>query len=373
MLAPGQPPDYDAGGPSSTGSYAARMKTLPHSVDEFLLYLRAVRDASPHTLRAYGTDLGDFITWLAGDTAASRAEARPRRVRARAGGSLRSAAPPAPEAIDRLLIRGYLAALHRRGLSRVTIARHRATLGSFFHWLHSQGHIPSDPTEGLPAPKRSRRLPRHLPAAEVAAILEAPDTGRALGRRDRAVLETLYATGCRVSELTGLDLDDVSLREGLVRLLGKGRKERIVPIHRLAREVLQAWLPDRSRLRARRPADARADGSPLFLNLRGGRLTDRSVRRILDSAIRTASATLALRGRKTAPRSISQHISPHGLRHSFATHLLDNGADLRAIQELLGHSSLGTTQKYTHVSMEHTLKTYRASHPRARAGRPRRS
>ena len=219
-------------------------------------------------------------------------------------------------------------------------------------------------------PKRSQRLPHHLPVNEVFAILEAPDPGTPLGRRDRAVLETLYATGCRVSELTGLDLDDLSPREGLVRLLGKGRRERIVPIHRLALDILRRWLPDRHRLRTRRPAGAADDGNPLFVNARGGRLTDRSVRRILNLALRTASASLTRQmteaGADPAAGDISRHISPHGLRHSFATHLLDNGADLRAIQELLGHSSLGTTQKYTHVSIEHVLDIYRSAHPRAR-------
>jgi len=181
---------------------------------------------------------------------------------------------------------------------------------------------------------------------EIAAILEAPDKDTPLGLRDRALLETLYASGCRVSELTGLDCQDLSLKEGLVRLMGKGRKERIVPLGSKARTALKKWLAIRDGLR-------RASDSPaLFLNYRGGRLTGRSVRRVLDGALKKVA--------------ISCHISPHGLRHSFATHLLNAGADLRSIQELLGHASLATTQQYTHVSLEHVMETYRAAHPRAR-------
>lgn len=185
----------------------------------------------------------------------------------------------------------------------------------------------------------------------MAAILEAPDPARPLGLRDRAVLETLYATGCRISELTGLDCQDISYREGMVRLLGKGRKERIVPVGSKARQALRAYLPVRETLCARHPARGSETGAPLFLSRRGRRLGVRSVRRILDTALNQAAA--------------SRRISPHGLRHSFATHLLNAGADLRAIQELLGHASLGTTQKYTHVSLEHVMDTYWSAHPRA--------
>jgi integrase/recombinase XerC len=293
-----------------------------------------VKDSPANTVRAYETDLDDFTTWLA----------------------LESGSTPEPGSVDRLTIRSYLASLHARTLSRQTIARRLSALRTFCRWLLREGRITTDPTEGLAAVRREKRLPRHLPVEEVAAVLEAPDPGRPLGLRDRAVLETLYATGCRVAELTALDRQDLSLREGLVRLLGKGRKERIVPVGSKAREALRAYLGVRGRLRARRP-HRDEDSAALFVNHRGGRLTDRSVRRILDSALRKTAA--------------SRRISPHGLRHSFATHLLDAGADLRAIQELLGHASLGTTQRYTHVSLEHVMKTYRAAHPRARRS-PRR-
>jgi integrase/recombinase XerC len=190
---------------------------------------------------------------------------------------------------------------------------------------------------------------------EVAAVVEAPDARSPLGRRDRAVLETLYATGCRVAELTGMDLQDVNYREGLGRVLGKGRKERIVPLGGKAVAALQIYLEVRATLRPRQAArqtTAPDDTAALFVNARGRRLTTRSVRRILVAALERAAT--------------ARQISPHGLRHSFATHLLNAGADLRAIQELLGHASLGTTQKYTHISLEHIMQTYRAAHPRAR-------
>lgn len=295
---------------------------------QFLDYLKVVRDASPATQRSYRSDLDDFCRWLPQD--------QPHL--------------PAPDSVDRLTVRGYLASLHRRQLTKRTIARHLAALRTFFRWLVREGHLKTDPTVGLASPRREHRLPRHVSVAEVAAILEAPAKDKPLGLRDRAVLETLYASGCRVSELTGLDCQDLSLKEGLVRLMGKGRKERIVPVGSKARAALRNWLRVRDALR-------RSSDSPaLFLNYRGSRLTDRSVRRLLNAAVQKVA--------------ISCSISPHGLRHSFATHLLNAGADLRSIQELLGHASLATTQQYTHVSLEHVMETYRAAHPRARRRRP---
>ncbi len=295
------------------------------SIHDFLDYLQAVRDVSPATVRAYRSDLSDFCGWLTLD-----------------GNRL-----PAPDTIDRIQVRGYMAHLHKRQLTRRTIARHLAALRTFFRWQVREGHLLEDPTAGLQSPRREKRLPRHLPVDEVAAILTAPDAHKPLGLRDRALLETLYATGCRVSELTGLDCQDVSLKEGLARVLGKGRKERIIPVGSKARAALKAWLAVRDTLRR----DKETGSAALFLNYRGQRLTDRSVRRVLTSALQKVA--------------VSRRISPHGLRHSFATHLLDAGADLRSIQELLGHASLGTTQIYTHVSLEHIMATYRTAHPRA--------
>ena len=295
------------------------------SIHDFLDYLQAVRDVSPATVRAYRSDLSDFCGWLTLD-----------------GNRL-----PAPDTIDRIQVRGYMAHLHKRQLTRRTIARHLAALRTFFRWQVREGHLLETPTAGLQSPRREKRLPRHLPVDEVAAILTAPDAHKPLGLRDRALLETLYATGCRVSELTGLDCQDVSLKEGLARVLGKGRKERIIPVGSKARAALKAWLAVRDTLRR----DKETGSAALFLNYRGQRLTDRSVRRVLTSALQKVA--------------VSRRISPHGLRHSFATHLLDAGADLRSIQELLGHASLGTTQIYTHVSLEHIMATYRTAHPRA--------
>jgi integrase/recombinase XerC len=295
------------------------------AIHDFLDYLQAVRDVSPATVRAYRSDLSDFCGWLTLD-----------------GNRL-----PAPDTIDRIQVRGYMAHLHKRQLTRRTIARHLAALRTFFRWQVREGHLLEDPTAGLQSPRREKRLPRHLPVDEVAAILTAPDAHKPLGLRDRALLETLYATGCRVSELTGLDCQDVSLKEGLARVLGKGRKERIIPVGSKARAALKAWLAVRDTLRR----DKETGSAALFLNYRGQRLTDRSVRRVLTSALQKVA--------------VSRRISPHGLRHSFATHLLDAGADLRSIQELLGHASLGTTQIYTHVSLEHIMATYRTAHPRA--------
>ena len=311
---------------------AARRLLLRDSIDLFLDYLRVVKDSPANTVRSYQTDLNDFVAWLA----------------------LETPSLPAPQEIDRTLIRGYLASLHGRELSRQTAARHLSALRTFFRWLLRDGRIEADPTQGMASPRREKRLPKYLQVDELANVLESPDVDRPLGLRDRAVLETLYASGCRVSELTGLDCQDVALRDGLVRLFGKGRKERIVPLGSKAVEAIQAYLAVRDRLRGKRPSGDE-DSAALFKNYRGGRLTDRSVRRILDTALGKVAA--------------SRKISPHGLRHSFATHLLNAGADLRAIQELLGHASLGTTQKYTHVSLDHVMETYRAAHPRARRGR----
>ena len=293
------------------------------AVHSFLDYLQVVRDLSPATVRSYRSDLADFCDWLVVEC---------NRL-------------PKPKAIDRIRVRGYLAHLHQRQLTRRTVARHLAALRTFFRWQVREGHLVEEPTAGLQSPRREQRLPRHLPVDEVAAILTAPDAGKPLGLRDRAVLETLYATGCRVSELTGLDCQDVSLKEGLARVMGKGRKERIVPVGSKALIAIRAWLKVRDKIR--RDSSTAA----LFLNYRGKRLSDRSVRRVLTAALQKVA--------------VSRRISPHGLRHSFATHLLDNGADLRSIQELLGHASLGTTQIYTHVSMEHLMTTYRSAHPRA--------
>ena len=207
-----------------------------------------------------------------------------------------------------------------------------------------------NPATGIPTPRQGKKLPRHLTVDEAFAVVEAPDVATLRGKRDRAILELLYACGLRVGELAGLSLEDLDLSDEAVRVMGKGRKERIVPVGSKACAAAAAWLSASAELR--RGPSAPDDGrEPLFLNLRGGRLTDRSIRRMLDGYVLKAS--------------LNRKISPHVLRHSFATHLLGAGADLRAIQELLGHSSLSTTQKYTHIGIEQLTAVYDRCHPRA--------
>ncbi len=284
---------------------------------EFLRHLREVRQASPHTLRAYDRDLELLLEHLKASGGPAVAEIGPARLRL------------------------HLAALAERGLAPASMRRHLASLRSFFGFLETRGRIERNPAAALRGPRRGRRLPRFLEEAEVERLLAAPASGDAEEHRDRALLETLYSTGCRVSELVGLDEDDLDLRRGLVRLRGKGRKERLGMLGRPAQQAVQRWLAAKG--------NRGLDRGPLLLNHGGGRLTDRSVRRILQRCLQRAG--------------IQRDASPHTLRHSFATHLLRRGADLRTIQELLGHASLGTTQIYTHVSLEHLRRLYDQAHP----------
>jgi integrase/recombinase XerC len=293
---------------------------MKQAVAAFLRHLDRERNVSPHTIRAYGEDLTQFRRHL---REALRREARPADV-------------------DHLLIRSFLARLHERGLKKATAARKLASLRTFFRFLCREGIVERNPARPLLSPRTERRIPPHLEEAEVATLLDVPgETDAAL--RARAILELLYATGIRCAELVGLDLAEVDLDARMVRVLGKGRKERVVPFGTAAREALRAYLP--ARARARPQTDA------LFVNVHGGRLTDRSIRTIMSRRLRETA--------------LSRKVSPHTLRHSFATHLLERGADLRTIQELLGHSSLSTTQRYTHVDTHHILQIYRKTHPRA--------
>jgi integrase/recombinase XerC len=296
------------------------------AIRSYLRHLRLDRNCSPETVRAYGSDLGEFAEFTARES----------------GGRM-----PEPDAVDRLMIRAFLSELHARGSKRSTIARKLAALRSFFRFLKRRDRVRTNPAAGVATPRQERRLPRQLSVAEMSQLLETPDDSTPLGARDRAILEFLYATGVRVSELTSLELEDLDLSEGVVRVAGKGRKERMVPVGSKAIAAARVYLRLRTALEPR-PGSG---GEALFLNFRGTRLNARSVRRILDRTIRSCA--------------LARKISPHTLRHSFATHLLDAGADLRAIQELLGHASLSTTQKYTHVSTERLLRTYGRSHPRA--------
>jgi integrase/recombinase XerC len=290
------------------------------AVQGFLRHLALERSVSAHTVKAYGEDLGQFI-----------AHARAELGRA-----------PAPEEVDHLLIRSFLARLHERGLKKSSAARKLAGLRTFFRWLCREGVLEKNPARALLSPRTERRIPTHLEEGEVDALLDMPgDDVEAV--RGRAILELLYGTGLRCAELVGLDLGEVDFEARMVRVLGKGGKERIVPFGGRARDALRSWLPLRERL-------SRGDEA-LFLNQKGGRLTDRSVRNLL--------------ARRLKQVAISRKVSPHTLRHSFATHLLERGADLRSIQELLGHTSLSTTQRYTHVNARHILSIYRKTHPRA--------
>jgi integrase/recombinase XerC len=293
------------------------------SLDSFLRHLDRERNASAHTIRAYGDDIRRFTEHL-------------RREIGR---------EPRPADVDTLLIRGYLAELHRQGLGKSTAARKLASLRTFFRYLCREGVLASNPARALVSPRLEKRVPLHLQEDQARALLEVPGDTLA-ARRARAILELLYGTGVRCAELVGLDRADVDLEERVIRVLGKGRKERVVPFGRPAQESIRTYLEARA-------AVARTEA--FLVNARGQRLTDRYVR-----------MTIARRVRQVA---LDRRISPHKLRHSFATHLLSRGADLRAIQELLGHSSLSTTQRYTHVNLSHIVDIYRKTHPRARVGR----
>ena len=290
-------------------------------IDCFATYLSDERNLSPHTRVAYLRDLDEFQTFLE-----------------RHGGSDQAALAR----IDSLLLRRYLAELHKRN-QRTSIARKLSALRTFFRYLVREGALPGNPTEGLSTPKLNRYLPKTLSVDEAQALMERGYGTGLLDLRDRAIVELFYSSGLRVSELTGLDVGSLDLREKLVRVLGKGRKERIVPVGRKAHEALLAYLEGRG---------MPGSEEPLFLNARGGRLTPRSVQRNLKARLIKAG--------------LIKDISPHALRHSFATHLLDGGADLRAIQELLGHVSLSTTQKYTQVSVDHLMSVYDKAHPRSK-------
>jgi integrase/recombinase XerC len=322
-------------------------------IQRFLEHVGEERNLSPHTVRAYEGDLLRFLDFLARDFLGRPAE----EIR--------------PAEVDGLAVRAYLAWLNRQGLSRTSQARALSSLRSLLRFGCREGTLTGNPAQGIPTPKLPKTLPRHLRPGEMEELLEAPaaaddaaETRRAaaLTLRDSALIELLYATGVRVGELVSLDWQGIDLPGRVLRVLGKGGKERMVPFGRPAAAALKEWLGVWDSLRAlntgaraaaaSRRERAEAEAEPVFLNHRGGRLTDRSVRRILD--------------RWVEQTSLAGGVHPHTLRHTFATHLLESGADLRAIQELLGHSSLSTTQKYTHVEVERLLSVYRDAHPRAK-------
>ncbi|ABA87882.2 site-specific recombinase XerC [Syntrophotalea carbinolica DSM 2380] len=295
-------------------------------IARFCRHLEVERNLSPHTLRAYRQDLTEFSRFL----------------KQEAGEEGSSNTASAIEQVDALVLRRYLARLHKRN-RKTTIGRKLSAVRSFFRYLVRQGELAVSPAETVATPKREQYLPKVLTVDEVFALIKAADGDEPLTVRDRAILELFYSSGLRVGELEGLDVGHVDLRDGLVRVRGKGDKERIVPMGRPARQALGRYLaergvPDREQ--------------PLFLNYRGGRLSSRSIERNLKKWLLCAG--------------ILKDASPHALRHTFATHLLDGGADLRAIQELLGHASLSTTQKYTQVSLDRLMEVYDRTHPRGR-------
>src|SRR3954462_15059303 len=313
---------------------------------EFLDHLRLNENASAHTVRAYESDLSQFITFVASHLNRRR---------------------PDLTALDfnHLHIRAFLSDLHKRGNSRSSAARKLAAIRSFGKYMRREGAIEGDPAALVGTPKREQRLPAHLGESEMSRLLEMPDVSSPLGRRDRAILQLFYASGLRLSELVGIGLEDVNLSGRVVRVLGKGGKERIVPFNRSTEGAIRAWLKERELLLAGsrdpgsgirqiarlKPTKSRRVTEPLFLNYQGGRLSTRSVDRLVRRYVAACSTRFG--------------ISPHALRHSFATHLLERGADLRVIQELLGHARLSTTQRYTHVNAAQLIEAYRKAHPKA--------
>ena len=319
------------------------MKELLRS---FLQYLRN-RNVSRHTVTAYENDVATFLEFIA-------------KLRQKPFDAL------SPSDVDAFAIRSFLGELHKQRISAISSARKLSALRTFVRFLRREDLIDHDPAALVAAPKRGQTIPAHLTIDEMNRLLEMPDASTPLGRRDRAILELFYASGLRLSELVGVDMEDLNLSGRMVRVLGKGSKQRLVPFNTSTADALRAWLKDRAQTKDQdlerrnreegrrnkaQGREKRAASAPLFLNYRGGRLSTRSVDRLVRRYVAQCGAKFG--------------ISPHALRHSFATHLLANGADLRAIQELLGHARLSTTQRYTHVNAAQLMDVYKKSHPRA--------
>ncbi len=297
-------------------------------IEQFLEHLRYERNVSEHTLRNYASDLEQFVHFFNSDGKTA----------------------PAIAQIDHLTIREWMASLHSDQKKKSSIARKLAALRTFFQFLVREGVLEMNPAKLVSTPKLEKKLPKHLSVEDAIRFIESPDTETDLGKRDRAMLELLYATGVRVAELTTLNISDVDFRNQLIRVTGKRRKQRIVPFGDPAGEAIRTYLTVRDKFLFNAPI-SRRDDEALFLNYQGTRITTRSVGRMVDKYIQICAGM--------------HNISPHALRHSFATHLLDSGADLRDIQELLGHARLSTTQVYTHVSMEKLIEVYDKAHPKA--------
>ncbi|MFN5622390.1 MAG: tyrosine recombinase XerC [Planctomyces sp.] len=300
------------------------------AIQRFLGFLKIERNSSELTIKSYADDLNHVCEFLQEHT-----------------GKI-----PHPAQIDTAILRSYVAWLHECGYARTTVARRLACLRSFFRYCNRDGICETNPARPLRTPRSGRKLPHFLTTEQVGSLLTAPPANTPPGIRDRAILETMYSAGLRVSELVGLNVTDWDRGSGIVRVLGKGRKERLAPIGSYASKALDQWLE------VRQPDPKAPDKQrfAMFLNRFGRRLTTRSIGRLLETHIATAG--------------LSQQTTPHTLRHTFATHLLDGGADLRSVQELLGHKSLTTTQIYTHVSTRRLRETYEKAHPHAPRNRP---
>jgi integrase/recombinase XerC len=299
---------------------------MEEALADFLRHLGLEKNASAHTVKSYREDLTQAVDFF----------------RARQGGQA-----VGPTTLTTRLLRAWLAWLHEQGYARSTVARRLAAVRSWCRFLCRQGTLAQNPAAGLRGPRQDKKLPHFVGRADMARLLAAPPADTPLGLRDRALLETLYSAGLRVSELTGLNVADVDLADGLATVRGKGKRERLALLGPPAVEALNLWLPQRAALAGPRAATQPA----LFLNRGGTRLTSRSVGRLLEKYL--------------AAVGLDPRTSPHTLRHSFATHLLDAGADVRSVQELLGHRSLATTQIYTHVSTQRLRDSYHKAHPRA--------
>lgn len=293
-------------------------------LDDYLAFLTRERKKSAATLRAYAADLRGFAAWLGTEDIALPAVRRPQ-------------------------LRAYLVELEEQGLAATSVQRKLASLRGLFRWLQQQGHLDKDPAKLIRGPKAPKRVPRFLTTPEVDRLLAQPFDATSQGLRDRAILETLYSTGCRVSECAGMELGSLDLTEGTARVMGKGDKERLALLGGPALEAVRAWLPARRRVL---DDNKLGDHGALWLNRRGGKLSARWI-----------FETVVARARRA---ELQTRLTPHGLRHSFATHLLDRGADLRTVQELLGHARLVTTEIYTHVSIGRLRSVYDQAHPHGR-------
>lgn len=295
-------------------------------ISRFLQHLQVERAASPHTLKGYREDLETFVEYFQEENGDC----------------------PDPAGLTAVELRGFLSALHDAGYAKTSIARKLASLRSFYRFGQREGWVDHNPAKALRNPRKAKKLPHFLSTTEIGKLLSAPPSDEPLGLRDRAILETLYSAGLRVSELVGLCDEDLDFEQSIVRVRGKGRKERLSPLGSYATRALRRWMKVRE-LSAKEPQDRKA---PVFVNKFGTRLTARSVGRLLEKHLQEAG--------------LDNRTSPHTLRHSFATHLLDRGADIRSVQELLGHKSLETTQIYTHVSTSNLRAAYEKAHPRAK-------